>query len=58
MKNEYTAIEQADGFIQTLLTTQPELLRLSTVDAESGKNLGDFISALRTRLAEEYRQKN
>ena len=58
MKNEQTAIDKADSMILDLLKTQPELLKPSTSGATGGKEIGDFIAALRDRLTGMYQQKS
>lgn len=55
--DETKARNTADAMIFDLLKMQPEMIKPGVLNADTGKAVGEFISALREQLTAMY-QKN
>lgn len=49
---------RADALLNTILTSQPNLLANITPHDGSGKDVGEFIAALHAKLSAMYQQRN
>lgn len=57
-KNDETKAQNAaDAMILDLLKMQPEMIKPNTLNKDSGKAVGEFISHLRDQLMVMYQQK-
>lgn len=48
------AVQSADYALEKIIKEQPNFLAAKTFTAEEGKDLGEFIAALRNRLIAMY----
>lgn len=53
-KEQEKARNAADSLLLDILKMQPEFMKPNVFNEETGKQIGDFIAALRDRLTEMY----
>ena len=53
-KEQEKARNAADSLLRNIMETQPDFMKPTDFNEKSGKEVGDFISALRDRLTEMY----
>ena len=52
---EKNAIISADGLLSEIIKSQPELIAGAKITSSGGKELGEFITSLRSQLIAMYR---